>query len=70
MTTGQSYLSPSREDIHEHDGPIDNKFKSGSDEEAGLPQPELESESDTNTNEDTARVRNSPITSEPFHQSI
>jgi hypothetical protein len=66
-TTGQLYLGPSREDIHEPNGPIDNKSESGSDEEAGLPQPELESESDTDTNEDTARARNSTITSEPFH---
>ena len=69
-TTGQPYLGPSREDIHKHNRPIDNESESGSDEEAGLPQPESESESDTDTNEDTARVRNSPITSEPFHQSI
>ena len=69
-TTGHPYLGPSREDIHEHNGPINNKSESGSDEEAGLPQLESESESDTDTNEDTARVRNSPITSEPFHQSI
>ena len=69
-STGQSYLGPSREDIHEHDGPIDNKSESGSDKEAGLPRPESELESDTDTNEDTVRVRNSPITSEPFHQSI
>ena len=69
-TTGSPYLSPSREDIHKHNGPIDNESESGSDKEAGLPWPELESESDTDTNEDTARVRNSPITSEPFYQSI
>ena len=69
-STGQPYLGPSRKDIHKHNGPINNEWESGSDEEAGLPQPESESESNTDTNEDTARVRNSPITSEPFHQSI
>ena len=69
-TIGHPYLSPSREDIHKHDGPIDNESESGSDKEAGLPQPESESESDTNTNKDTTRVRNSPIISEPLHQSI
>ena len=32
----QPYLNPSRQDIHQHDRPINNKLDSETDEEAGL----------------------------------
>ena len=68
MTSGQPYLSLSREDIHQHDGSINNKSESGSDKEAGLPHPG--SESDIDTDEDTTGVRNYLVTIETFYKSI